>query len=289
MEAIILTLSSPGPVLLKFGPLIIRWYGVLIAISVIIGLNLSAKLAKLYGLEARIINDIFPILVPLSVIGARLYYVAFEWRNYQQNPIESAYIWKGGIAIHGALIAGVLTVLVFCKLRKQSFLRVLDILFPSVALGQALGRWGNFFNNEAFGVPTKLPWKLFIPINYRPYEYINFEYFHPTFLYESLWNLGVFSLLIFLFLRSNKLNIELKAGSISFIYLIGYSLGRLWIEGLRTDPLCLGSIPPSCAGGIRVAQLVSFSLILIGSIGLLWLYKLKKRIPEISTTLTQNK
>ena len=287
MENIIATFKSPGPEFLQFGPLTFRWYGMLIAISVLIGLNLSNYLAKKRSLPNRLINDLMPILVLNSIIGARVYYVSFEWRNYIGNnfwsfikifglnlPIPRALeIWGGGIAIHGALISGVITVMFFCKLKKQNLWDVLDVLLPSVVLGQAIGRWGNFFNNEAFGIPTSLPWKLFIPINNRPSEFFEEAYFHPTFLYESIWNILIFCTLIFLFRLGIKGQIKLPEGAISFIYLIMYSFGRFIIEGLRIDPLCVNATPPFCEGGVRVAQLMSIILISLGFMGLLFVYK----------------
>ena len=156
--------TSPGPVLFQFGPLTLRWYGLLIATAVLIGLNLSSRLAQSRKLENGLISDLLTLLVLFSVIGARLDYVAFEWHNYANQPIKALAIWEGGIAIHGALIAGTLTLILFCRWRSQPFLDVLDVLVPSVALGQAIGRWGNFFNSEAFGVPTDLPWKLFLSL-----------------------------------------------------------------------------------------------------------------------------
>tara|TARA_Y100001968_G_scaffold278441_1_gene273768 strand:- start:137 stop:1021 length:885 start_codon:yes stop_codon:yes gene_type:complete len=292
MEYILGVLTSPGPNLFTFGPLTLRWYGLLIGLSILIGLNISNQLAKSRDINKAIINDLTPILVLTAIIGARIYYVAFEWRNYSglnfwssinlmglKISIPSAIeIWGGGIAIHGALISGIITVGLFCKIKKQSFLNVLDVLVPSVALGQAIGRWGNFFNNEAFGLPTNLPWKLYIPYIYRPEIFSNKTFFHPTFLYESLWNIGVFLLLILIFKRSNKGRMELPYGAISFIYLISYSLGRLWIEGFRIDPLCLNALPPFCSGGIRIAQLISILFILIGTLGLILIYKKPKNI-----------
>ena len=217
-------------------------------------------------------QDLLPLLVLTSVIGARLYYVAFEWRNYADQWTKALAIWEGGIAIHGALLAGSLTLILFCRWRRQPFWDVLDVLVPSVALGQAIGRWGNFFNSEAFGLPTDLPWKLFIPFGNRPAVYSDSEYFHPTFLYESIWNLVLFLVLIVLFRLGSRGRIRLPSGALSCVYLLGYSLGRVWIEGLRIDPLCIGALPPACEGGLRIAQLMSGLLMLAGASGLAWLY-----------------
>ena len=286
--------TSPGSELLALGPFTIRWYGLLIATAVLIGLFLSSRLARSRNLDNGLISDLLPLLVLTAVIGARLYYVAFEWHNYsggnfwsQLNlfwlkiPVPRALlIWEGGIAIHGALIAGTLMLILFCRWRRQPFWDVLDVLVPSVALGQAIGRWGNFFNSEAFGVPTDLPWKLFIPYQDRPNVYADSQFFHPTFLYESIWNFVLFVILLVLFRRGAKGSISLPSGAISCIYLIGYSLGRVWIEGLRIDPLCIGSLPPACEGGLRIAQLMSGMLAISGIAGLAWLYGKRQDLPD---------
>ena len=272
--------TSPGPELVQLGPFVLRWYGLLIACAVLIGLNLSSWLAQQRKLENGLISDLLPLLVLFSVIGARIYYVSFEWHNYSGHWFKALAVWEGGIAIHGALLAGTLTLILFCRWRRQSFWTVLDVLVPSIALGQAIGRWGNFFNSEAFGVPTDLPWKLFIPFASRPAVYATSDYFHPTFLYESLWNLALFIALILLFRFGMRRPNALPAGTLSCLYLIGYSLGRVWIEGLRIDPLCIGALPPACEGGLRIAQLMSGLLALRGSVGLWWLYGRKKNLPD---------
>ena len=251
-----------------------------LAAAVLIGLNLSSRLARSRELENGLISDLLPLLVLASVIGARIYYVAFEWRNYADNWTKALAIWEGGIAIHGALIAGTLTLILFCRWRRQSFWDLLDVLVPSLALGQAIGRWGNFFNSEAFGVPTELPWKLFIPYQNRPVVYADAQFFHPTFLYESLWNLALFLLLIVLFRRGQQGKLKLPAGALTCTYVLGYSLGRIWIEGLRIDPLCLGALPPACEGGLRIAQLVSGLLMLAGAAGLFWIYARQQDLPD---------
>ncbi|TCD56287.1 prolipoprotein diacylglyceryl transferase [Synechococcus sp. BS55D] len=276
--------TSPGPELFQLGPFALRWYGLLIALAVLIGLNLSSWLARQRDLEQGLISDLLPILVLAAVIGARIYYVAFEWRNYQGAWWEAFAIWRGGIAIHGALLAGTMAVILFCRWRRQSFWDVLDVLVPSVALGQAIGRWGNFFNSEAFGVPTDLPWKLFIAYPQRPAVFADADYFHPTFLYESIWNLLVFALLMTLFLQGRKRRINLPAGALSCVYLLAYSLGRVWIEGLRIDPLCLGGQPPFCDGGLRIAQLMSLGLMGLAAVGLWWLYGRKRALPDLGST-----
>jgi phosphatidylglycerol:prolipoprotein diacylglycerol transferase len=274
--------TSPGPLLFQLGPFSLRWYGLLIAVAVLLGLLLATRLGKQRGIEPALIADLLPILVLAAVIGARLYYVIFEWRQYQLNWLDALAIWRGGIAIHGALIGGTLAVILYCRWRRLAFWNLLDVLLPSVALGQAIGRWGNFFNSEAFGLPTDLPWKLTIPYANRPVEFLDQSSFHPTFLYESLWNLGVLALLLVLFERGVRGRINLPTGAISCIYLVAYSCGRFWIEGLRIDPLCLMGTPPYCAGGLRMAQLVSLLLIALGSFGLYWLYGRRRPLPDPS-------
>ena len=265
--------TSPGPIIFELGPLAIRWYGLLIASAVLIGVTLSQYLAKLRHVNPDLLGDLVVWLVLAAIPGARLYYVLFEWEQYQQNPIDMIAIWKGGIAIHGAIIGGAIAALIFARLNKISFWQLADLVAPSLILGQAIGRWGNFFNSEAFGSSTDLPWKLYIPPESRPLELVNFDYFHPTFLYESLWNLMVFGLLIFLFFRDLRGRPRLRVGSFFLVYMAAYSSGRIWIEGLRTDSLMLGPL--------RIAQFVSLAGILLGLIGLAWLYLLKRPLPDV--------
>jgi phosphatidylglycerol:prolipoprotein diacylglycerol transferase len=274
--------TSPGPLLFQLGPFSLRWYGLLIAVAVLLGLLLATRLGKQRGIDPALIADLLPILVLAAVIGARLYYVTFEWRQYQLNWLDALAIWRGGIAIHGALIGGTLAVILYSRWRRIAFWNLLDVLLPSVALGQAIGRWGNFFNSEAFGLPTDLPWKLTIPYANRPVEFLDQSSFHPTFLYESLWNLGVLALLLVLFERGIRGKINLPVGAISCLYLVAYSCGRFWIEGLRIDPLCLMGTPPYCDGGLRMAQLVSLALIALGAFGLYWLYGRRQPLPDPS-------
>ena len=287
-------IQSPGDTFLNLGFLTIRWYGLLISISVVIGLSISKKLAKSRNIDPQYISDILPSLIISSIIGARAYYVIFEWRQYSGNNFFTSFdlfnnviqipsflaIWQGGIAIHGGLIGGFLCILFFCKSKNIHLKTFIDILIPSIILGQSIGRWGNFFNNEAFGIPTDLPWKLFIPMQNRPIEFINYQFFHPTFIYESLWNFLIFILLITIFYKQNNKN-SVRPGFISCLYLIGYSFGRFWIEGLRIDPLCIGGLPPFCDGGLRMAQFISIFLFSTGLIGIFFLrlksYKNKTR------------
>jgi phosphatidylglycerol---prolipoprotein diacylglyceryl transferase len=266
---------SPGDEIFHYGDFRLKWYGLLIATAVLIGVNLSMWLAKKREVDTELIADLAIWLVLGAIPSARLYYVIFQWQTYARDPVQIFKIWEGGIAIYGAIIGGTLAALIFAKLKRVSFWQLADIVAPSLALGQAIGRWGNFFNSEAFGIPFKdnLPWKLFIPPANRPFEYRNFEYFHPTFLYESVWNLLIFIVLMYLFINDVKRRNRLKTGVIFLIYLIAYGIGRFGVEGLRTDSLMLGAL--------RVSQVVSLVGIAIGSIGLIWLYARQRRLPDV--------
>ncbi|HEY9644487.1 MAG TPA: prolipoprotein diacylglyceryl transferase [Coleofasciculaceae cyanobacterium] len=270
-------LASPGPILFSWGFITLRWYGFLIATAVLLGVSLSTYLAKKRGVNPDLIGDLVIWLVLAAIPSARLYYVAFEWKNYVQRPEEIVAIWHGGIAIHGAILGGTIAALIFARLNKVSFWQLADLVAPSLILGQAIGRWGNFFNSEAFGRPTDLPWKLYIPLAQRPPGYSQFEYFHPTFLYESLWNLAVFVLLIALFFRGLKALKPLKVGTLFLVYLVAYSLGRVWIEGLRMDSLMLGPL--------RIAQVISLTGVALGTLGLVWLYGLHRPLPGAGESL----
>ncbi|MFM7406732.1 MAG: prolipoprotein diacylglyceryl transferase [Cuspidothrix sp.] len=273
--------TSPGPIVLKLGPIVIRWYGLLIASAVLLGVSLSQYLAKRRHVNPDLISDLSIWLVIGAIPIARIYYVLFQWSEYSRHPERIIAIWQGGIAIHGAIIGGIIAALIFAKLNRISFWQLTDLVAPSLILGQAIGRWGNFFNSEAFGSPTDLPWKLYIPPDRRPLDLVNFEYFHPTFLYESVWNLIVFALLLALFFRALSKKPTLKVGTLFLVYAIAYSLGRFWIEGLRTDSLMLGPL--------RMAQMVSLGGVTLGLLGLIWLYVIKRPLPDVVSPLNTQK
>ncbi len=263
-----LVFTSPGAFVVEGWP--IRWYGLLIATAVIFGTFLAQKLAKRRNVNPDLMGDLVIWLVIAAIPAARAYYVVFSWERFQDQAWVKIWgglavpkilaIWEGGIAIHGAIIGGTIAAIIFAKINKVSVWQLADLTMPSLILGQAIGRWGNFFNSEAFGTPTNLPWKLLIPVDKRPPEFYAEPFFHPTFLYESLWNLLVFGVLMTIF---NKFP-QAKRGTIVMAYLICYSLGRVWIEALRTDSLMLGSF--------RIAQIISLSAIGLGGFGLWWLY-----------------
>ena len=266
--------QSPGPIIFELGPIALRWYGLLIATAVLLGVTLSQYLAKKRRVNPDLLGDLAIWLVIGAIPCARIYYVAFQWQQYIQRPWwHMLAVWEGGIAIHGAIIGGTVATIIFARVNRISLWQLLDLVAPSLILGQAIGRWGNFFNSEAFGKPTNLPWKLFIAPQYRPFELINNEFFHPTFFYESLWNLGIFALLLWLFFWGLKRANRLKTGTLTAIYLIGYSLGRVWIEWLRTDSLMIGPL--------KVAQVVSLGAISLGLLILAWLYWWRRPLPDV--------
>jgi len=248
--------ASPGAIAVQIGPLAIRWYGLLIAIAVLLGTSLAHREAIRRKEDPDQLLNVIVIGVMAALVGARLYYVAFNWEYYGHFPLKIIAVWEGGLAIHGGLLGGLALGGAYAWWKRLPLVQYLDIVAPSLALGQAIGRWGNFFNEEAFGRPTGLPWRLYVSPPHRPLEYQQSEFFHPTFLYESLWDLGVFAVLVLLLRR----RLARASGALFLAYLGLYSAGRIWIEGLRLDSLMLGPV--------RVAQLVSGLAILVAGIGI---------------------
>jgi phosphatidylglycerol---prolipoprotein diacylglyceryl transferase len=251
---------NPQSILFKLGFLEIHWYGFLIAIGAGLAFGVFYYLAKKYGLNKERVYDLTFYLVIFGLIGDRLYYVIYAWGYYSQNLLDIFKIWEGGLAIHGAMIAGIIVILVYAKRHKLSPWLILDILVVCLALAMSLGRWGNYFNQELFGWPTNLPWGIPILPTHRPVELIGSNYFHPTFLYESLWDLLIFvSLFIWHQLRLAKQKIpgQIRGlGNIALVYFILYSIGRFGNEFLRIDysPYVFG---------VRWAQVASLTIIAI--------------------------
>ena len=255
-------LSVIDPVAISIGSIKIYWYGIIIALAMLIGISLATKEAQKLGLEEDTMVDMALWAIPIGFIGARLYYVLFKWDYYIQNPSEIIAIWNGGIAIYGGLIAGGLAVYWFARRKKMTLTLLLDILAPSVLLAQSIGRWGNFINQEAHGgaVSRQFLETLYLPEFIIEQMNINGTYYHPTFLYESLWSLLGFILLIIL--RNQKG--LLRRGEVALSYVIWYSFGRFFIEGMRTDSLWIGDI-------MRASQVLS--LVLFISAIVLWIYR----------------
>jgi phosphatidylglycerol:prolipoprotein diacylglycerol transferase len=250
--------ASPGAIAVQIGPIVIRWYGILMATAIVVGLWIAHRQARRDGLPADDIISASQWAILAGLVGARLYEVIFNWDYYGQFPSKIIAVWEGGLAIHGGLIVGPLVGIWLAYRWHLPVLRSLDVAGPSLVIGQAIGRWGNFFNEEAFGRPTDLPWKLYIAPAHRPPGYGQYEFFHPTFLYESLWDLGVFLLLV-LWLRPR---LRSRPGGLFFAYVGLYSVGRFAIEALRLDSFWLGAF--------RVPQLASVAGIVVALAGLLW-------------------
>ncbi|WHY13908.1 prolipoprotein diacylglyceryl transferase [Peribacillus frigoritolerans] len=241
-----------NPIAIDLGPIQVHWYGLIIGFGVLLGLIIALRESERRGLDKEIFTDLILFAVPIAIISARIYYVIFQWEYYSQNPGDIIKIWNGGIAIHGALIGSVLTAIVFAKVKKVSFWKLVDIAAPSLLLGQAIGRWGNFMNQEAHGgeVTRSFLENMHLPEFIINQMYINGTYYHPTFLYESIWN--ILGVIILLSLRK----VNLRRGELFLIYVIWYSIGRYFIEGLRTDSLMLTE-------SLRIAQVISIVLIAV--------------------------
>ncbi|EVY64936.1 prolipoprotein diacylglyceryl transferase [Staphylococcus aureus] len=239
------------PVAFNLGPLSVRWYGIIIAVGILLGYFVAQRALVKAGLHKDTLVDIIFYSALFGFIAARIYFVIFQWPYYAENPSEIIKIWHGGIAIHGGLIGGFIAGVIVCKVKNLNPFQIGDIVAPSIILAQGIGRWGNFMNHEAHGGPVSRAFleQLHLPNFIIENMYINGQYYHPTFLYESIWDVAGFIILV-------NIRKHLKLGETFFLYLTWYSIGRFFIEGLRTDSLMLTS-------NIRVAQLVSILLILI--------------------------
>jgi phosphatidylglycerol:prolipoprotein diacylglycerol transferase len=242
----------------------IYWYSLLILSAFVIGFFLvKHEIKKHYDIDNDTIYDYFFYLIPIAILGARLYYVIFEWNLYKSNPIEALKIWNGGLAIHGGLIASITFTYFYCKKKHINLFRFMDIIVPALTLGQAIGRWGNFFNQEAYGpvVNVSVLNNLHIPNFIVDGMYINGFYHHPTFLYESLTCFVIF-IIIMLFRKFDK---KLKVGTQVGIYFIIYGIERFLVESLRQDSLMIGSL--------KVAQLVSVLMFIAGIVFIVMSFK----------------
>ncbi|MDQ6600317.1 prolipoprotein diacylglyceryl transferase [Bacillus salipaludis] len=256
-----------NPIAFTLGPIQVHWYGIIIGSGLALALFLAIREGNRRGLPKDTFADLMLWAIPIAIISARIYYVIFEWKYYAQHPSEIPAIWNGGIAIHGALIGSVITTYVFAKKRGVSFWKITDIAAPSLILGQAIGRWGNFMNQEAHGgeVTRSFLENLHLPNFIINQMYINGTYYHPTFLYESVWDFIGFILLILL------RRVNLRRGELFLSYVIWYSVGRFFVEGMRTDSLMLTST-------LRMAQMISIVLV-IGAVAIL-LIRRKKNLSE---------
>ena len=259
------------------GPFFIAYYGVIIAIGMLVGVSVVLKEAKRVGFSEDTFLDIALTTIVVGVLGARIYYVIFAWDYYKDNPLSIFNIRQGGLAIYGGVIAGIICIYVLSKLKKYSFLKTMDVAIIGVVIGQIFGRWGNFFNREVFGQYTDSLFAMLLPINairsqgdvttemlnnLVSIDGVDYISVHPTFLYESLWNLA---LLIFIMCTRKNKRFD---GYVFFTYLIGYGMGRFWIEGVRTDQLKLWGT------SLAVSQLIAAISVVVG-VGLM-VYNYKK-------------
>jgi prolipoprotein diacylglyceryl transferase len=228
---VFVALPSPSFRALDLGPIELRFYGLSIALGVLLAVALASSRWERRGGDPKHVSAIATWAVPAGLVGARLYHVATDWRRFEGRWIEVLHVWKGGLGIPGGLLAGVLSGYVVARRRGLPVPDLLDVVAPAIPLAQAVGRLGNWFNQELFGRPTDLPWGLEIDPTNRPVRYRDIATFHPTFLYESVWNLALVVLLLLLDRRR-----RLRPGSLFACYVTGYGLGRLWIEALRIDP-----------------------------------------------------
>jgi len=222
----------------NIGSLTVGWYGIMITIGVLSALGIALSETKRRGESAEHIINMALLVIPLGIIGARLYHVIDQWEYYIHNP--GLIIGGRGLGIFGAILGGALGLIIYTWWKKLNTLRWLDIVAPGLILAQAIGRWGNFFNQELYGYPTDLPWAIYIDPAHRLPGYENYTHFHPLFLYESLWNLLGFAILM---LVGRKFRNWLRNGDIFLLYVIHYSIGRFFLEGLKLDVWTLGSIP----------------------------------------------
>ena len=247
-------------IFLEIGPFTITWYAICSLGGAFLCYYLTLRTLRKMGYKDDIIENFFIMMLPIAYIGARIWYCIFEWKQYAANPISVFYIWEGGLAIHGGIFAAVLFGLYYFNKHSIDGLRVADAAFPNVLLGQVIGRWGNFINQEAFGSVVSAEYMSHFPKFIQDGMYINGEYHMPTFLYEGVGNLIGFFLIRFVFKKYGRK----KRGDMAYAYFIWYGMVRFIVEGLRTDSLMLG--------GIRVAQLVSICGMIFGLLGLMGCY-----------------
>lgn len=251
-------------VALEVGPIKIYWYSILVFIAIVTATILITREAKRQKIDDNTMVDLIFYGIIFGILGARTYYVLFNLDYYLQYPLEIIKIWHGGLAIHGGVIGGLIFLIIYCKKKKLNLLKMMDIMAVGLIIAQAIGRWGNFFNQEAYGAETTLSFlkSLHLPNFIIEGMHINGVYYHPTFLYESVWCLLGFIILILV--RKNK---KINIGQLSGIYFVWYGIERFFVEALRTDSLMLGPI--------KMAQLVSIIYVIAGTI--LFLYYIVKK------------
>ena len=267
--------SSPGSIFFKLGPITVRWYGIMIVSGFLVATFFAKKMALKRNLnDYELVNCALAAFLG-GVAGARLYFVILSWPYFQDHLSEILAVWQGGLSIHGGIIGALICTIFYCKKTKLPILETCDIIAASTPLAQCIGRWGNFFNSEAFGkpVPDNFPLKLFIAPENRPIYLHASKYFHPTFLYESVWNLGLFLLLYFVVADRLK-----KFPGLTFLlYVAGYSAGRLLIEPLRVDSISTVSVGAASVPFPIIASIVS----IVVATGCIFILLIKYNKPKV--------
>ena len=253
--------SPPSPVLFEAGPFALRYYGLCIALGIVAATWLTGRELDRKGYDPALALDALFFVVPLGFIGARVYHIATDYGLYARDPIPGVFeVWNGGLGIYGAVAGGFLGLILFGWYRGVSALVLADAAAPGVILAQAIGRWGNYFNQELFGRPSDLPWAIRIAPENRPTQFADAETFHPTFLYESIWDLLICLVLLWIARRFAN---RLRDGDLVMLYVSLYSVGRFFVETLRVDPAFL--IGGSTRGNLFVSSLLAlgFAMILL--------------------------
>jgi prolipoprotein diacylglyceryl transferase len=256
--SLVASIPSPSSKAIEIGPFSLRAYGLMIALGVLAAVELGRRRFAAKGLDPDGVSAIAIWAVPAGLIGARLYHVITDWKRFRGDWWETLAIWHGGLGVPGGILLGTLVGVWVCKRKGIPIGLAADALAPAIPLAQAIGRLGNWFNQEVFGRPTDLPWGLEIDVANRPARYVDQPTFHPTFLYEGLWNLGLMALLIWLDRRN-----LVRRGRLFAVYILGYGVGRFWVEALRSDEASL-------ILGIRVNLWTSGACIVGGLVWLLW-------------------
>ncbi len=267
-----LHLYLPNPIAFSVGPLAVHWYGLFLALGIIAGYLLVSRLAPRTSITPERATALYLNTLIWGFVGARVWHVFMEWPFYREHLAAIPAVWSGGLAIHGALLAGVLTLIYYARRRREDFWKFADLFALPLILGQAIGRWGNYFNQELFGAPTSQSWGIPIEVANRPAEFLQYEFFHPAFLYESLWNAAVFAALLFVFRKlhtppspPSERGGSHRDGLVFWLYVSLYSLGRAGTELLRLDPMpmifgmrlaFIGSLALVAAGGVMIFRVL---------------------------------
>ncbi len=246
------SIPSPSANALSIGPLELRAYGLMIAIGALVAVTWSQRRHAARGGDAEVIASISMWAIPAGLVGSRLYHVATDWRSFRGRWEDVPAVWQGGLGIPGGLMAGALVGVLVARRRGLTMAAALDVMVPTIPVAQAIGRWGNWFNQEVFGRPSDLPWALEIDASHRPADYASVATFHPTFLYEGLWNVALAVMLV----RVERRGV-LRPGYVTGLWVCGYGLGRLWVETLRSDTASL-------VAGVRINVWMALLAIVVG-------------------------